>query len=352
MNEVDSKTIRVVFVSAWFTTGLPTIVFLGTMVLFVYGVFSYFDLMEGVEQRSILAEIGIGIGNLVGSVLAGIVVVVPTQKLLIALARLKKVSLTLEGTVLKCPGAKLDLRAEHSALVGAGVTPNGKTLTLINIEQGNQVLHLSLLDMVREQALEHFDDPRYVVTSVLSTEYGNAGYECDPEDPAQLEFMGAVLDLLSAHRDRNTRYQIYSAFPWDGKPNPGVSYVQEVGVEGEAVGRQVAALRREAEVSNEHFQIAGDYAVVEGSAGDSRSTFLVPLGHAVGAIEELHYTSTSTTSTTLKQKEVCVVSARDAQGAEVRITVATMPVDWLSAEYLQLAYFCQFISEMAAHDQA
>ena len=104
MSGERTKTIHVSFVSGLYTTVIPSIVFLATAALFVYGVFEYFDLMDGVDERSAWADLAIGIGNLIGSTLAGIIVMVPTQKLAIAIARLKKLSLTINGSVLEGGG--------------------------------------------------------------------------------------------------------------------------------------------------------------------------------------------------------------------------------------------------------
>jgi hypothetical protein len=348
MKQANFRKIRVPYVSGWFTTIIPAFFFLGTMALFIYFSITYFNSLEGANERSGWADFGIGIFNLVGSVICGIIVLVPVQLLLIALARLKKVNLVQNGTILKCQGTKLDLSKEHSAFVGAGVTPNDKVLTVINIRQGKRTIHLSLIDMVRETTLKHFDDKLYVGESVLSTEYGNAGYECDPGNPKHTDFMGSLLDILYTQRSINERYSLFDSFPWNKKPAPSVTYIREIDEDQTGpFSSQLEDLKKGVEVSYGKFSVSGDYVIVEGHYESKHSTFLVPLGHSVATIEEVHYIGVTTTSTPLKQKEVCFVHGTDEKGEMIKITVETMPIDTMSPEYLQLDYFFQFMLHMS-----
>jgi len=348
MKQANFRKIRVPYVSGWFTTIVPAFFFLGTMALFIYFSITYFNAQEGADERSGWADFGIGMFNLVGSVICGIIVLVPAQLLLIGLARLKKVSLVLNGTILKFRGRKLDLSKEHSGLVASGVTPNDKVLTLINIRQGKKTMHVSLIDMDREKTLRHFDNELFVGESVLSTEYGNAGYECDPENPAHTDFMSSLLDILYTQRSINDRYALFDSFPWDKDPDSSVTYIREIDKEQTGpFAAQLKDIKKGVEVSYGNFSVSGDYVILEGHLESKQATFLVPLGHSVATIEEVHYIGVTTTSTPLKQKEVCFVHGTDEKGKMIKITVETMPVDTMSPEYLQLDYFFQFMLHMS-----
>ena len=103
--------------------------------------------------------------------------------------------------------------------MGAGVTPNDKILTMIYIKQGKKSFHISLEDMARSHTLRHFKDELYIRESVLSTEYGNAGYECDPEDTTHSEFMSTLLDVLfdSVTKGSEKLYDGLPALSLDGQ---------------------------------------------------------------------------------------------------------------------------------------
>jgi len=340
--------IRVPYVSIWLVTIVPALVFLGTMGLFVYYSISYFNSLEGAENRSAWADLGIGLFNLVGSVVTAIIVVIPTQMLTLAIGRLRKVSLSLDGSILKHRRRKIDLSQPYSSFMGAGVTPNDKILTMIYIKQGKKPFHISLEDMDRTHTLRHFKDELYIRESVLSTEYGNAGYECDPEDTTHSEFMSTLLDVLFENRSINTQYALFESFPWDKNPAPSVSYIREIDeAQSGPFSAQLNELKQNIAVTYGNFSVSGDYVIIEGHLEGKAATFLAPLGHAVATIEELHYVGVTTTSTPLKQKEVCFVHGTDEQGKVIKITVDTMPADTLSDTYLQLDYFFQFMLHMS-----
>ena len=340
--------IRVPHVSVWLVTIIPAIVFLGTMGLFIYYSISYFDSLEGAENRSSWADLGIGLFNLLGSVITAVIVLIPTQMLTLALGRLRKVSLVLNGTLLIHRRRKIDLGQPHSAFVGAGVTPNDKILTMINIRQGKKSFHISAEDMDRALTLRHFKDDLYVRESVLSTEYGNAGYECDSEKAEHTDFMTSLLDVLFAQGSLNDRYALFESFPWNKDPSPSVSYIREIDeAQSGPFSAQLEDLKKGIEVAYGNFSISGDYVILQGHLEGKHATFLVPLGHSVATIEEVHYVGVSTSSTPLKQKEVCFVHGIDEQGKKIKITVETLPVDTMSDVYLQLDYFFQFMLHMS-----
>ena len=349
MKHANYKKIKVHYVSGWFTTVIPAIFFLGAMALFTYFSITYFNsqLEEG-EERSGLADFGIGILNLVGGIICGIIVLVPAQLLMIGLARLKKVRLILNGTIIQFRGKKIDLAKSHSGFVGSGVTPNDKVLTMLNIIQGKKIFHLSMIDMDREKTLQYFNNELFVSKGVLSTEYGNAGYECDPENPAHTEFMSSIIEVLFAQQSRNDRFALFDSFPWDKNPAPSVTYIREIDKElSGPFAAQFEDIKKGVEVAYGNFSISGDYVIVEGHLESRHATFLVPLGHSVATIEEVHYLGVTTTSTPLKQKEVCLVHGTDEQGKMIKISVDSMPVNTVSPEYLQLDYFFQFMVHMA-----
>ncbi len=341
--------IRVPYVSIWLVTIIPALVFLGTMGLFIYYSISYFNSLEGAENRSEWADLGIGLLNLVGSVLCGIIVVIPTQMLTLALGRLRRVSLSLDGTLLVHRGRKVDLSQSYRAIIGAGITPNDKVLTTIYIQQGKRSFHVSLEDMDRSNTLRHFKDELYVRTFVLSTEYGSAGYECDKEDSSHTDFISSLLDVLFDSKSLNERYTLFHSFPWSMQPAPSVSYIRETGnMESGAFASELKDIEQSIQVAYGNFSIAEDYVILKGHVENKEGTFLVPLRHSSAEVKEIHYVGVTSTSTPLKQRKVCLVHGSDAQGKPIKITVQTMPGDPASDEYIQLDFFTRFMQYMYA----
>jgi hypothetical protein len=285
---------------------------------------------------------------LVGSVITAIIVLIPTQILTLAIGRLRKVSLSLNGAILRHRRRKIDLSQPYSSFMGAGVTPNDKILTMINIRQGKKSFHISLEGMDRAHTLRHFKDELFVGESVLSTEYGNAGYECDSENTEHSEFISLLLDVLFANRSINAQYALFQSFPWDKNPAPSVTYIREIDeAQSGPFSAQLNDLKQNIEVAYGNFSISGDYVILQGHLEGKQATFLVPFVHAVATIEEVHYTGVTTSSTSLKQKEVCFIHGTNEQGKGIKITVDTLPVDRMSDAYMQLDYFFQFMLHMS-----
>lgn len=339
-----NQTIKVHHVSGATTVIIPTIVFLATMGLFVYGCHSYFDL--GNRDLSALAEIAIAIGNIIGGTVAGIIVVVPTHKLLLWLARRKRKALTVANKQIRTEQETFDLSQQHHAEIRSGVSVNGQTMTMVTIRQRKRWLHLSLIAMGRDTTLQYFPMTTFIGKHVVPTEYGIAGYELQKNNEVHSRFMAELLRQLYHNREQNSLHQIYIQFPWSQTAKAQIKFIRQVD-ENDA---SVTKIRENATVSGPKFSICeGQVATVTAIDLDIAKTFLLPLGHCTAAIEEHRYsTPTSSAGVAFKQQYRFIVSGRDADGRKIRITTHIMPNDPSEENHIQLTFLCRFINHMAS----
>ena len=78
-----------------------------------------------------------------------------------------------------------------------------------------------------------------------------------------------------------------------------------------------------------------------------KTTFVIPVGHAGGDVEEKSYTNTTTTSVHAKQCEYAVLYTKDAQGNAISVYADVLPSDGRSDEHAKLMMLLFFMNESA-----
>ena len=338
--------IKLVRVSFWFTTIIPTIGFLAVAPLVGYLGYDYFGVIGDSQERSDFALTCFAILSIIGGLVAGVFTTVYTQKAGLVVGRLKKQSIELEDALVKSGGKPIDLREEYYSFIRAGETPNNKILISINIAQGKKDFNICLIDMQRKDALAYFPDERFVMNNPYSTEYGIPGFECDPAQASHLEFMQSLLGRLYENRGQDRRHQIYSSFPWDIEPNPQHTHIRTINPDSDEGRTYLETLRQDVVYSGPNFELTPHYVIITTNIFvPEKTTFVIPVGHTEADVEEKSYTSATTTNIHLKQLEYPVLSGTNDQGNALSVYVDVLPTDGRSDEHTKLMMLVFFMNE-------
>jgi hypothetical protein len=324
---------------------LYSLIFLSTMAGSVYLGWQYFGIWEDRNSMSIGKELGVALVSLVGSIAAGIIVIWPTSKLILFLARLKKHMVELEGAVLSTRKLRIDLSQPHHALLTGGLTPNDKVLSSATLRQGEERFHISLEHMSREEAIACFPDENFISPMAVSTEYGVAGYECLPVRPEHGEFMRALFELLDTHKAQNHRYALHSCFPWEQDPAPETTVIELLKTEQEADARRLATLREGVLTTGPGYELTVHHLILTTRRETPENcVWVVPVGHAWADIKGVTAVMHSTSSTGVRPEDVCAIFGLDGAGKRVTIQVAVLPTDPECDEAAQLEMLIMYMN--------
>ncbi len=339
--------IHLVRVSFWFTTIIPTLIFLGSGGLAVYLGYDYFGVNENADSRSEFLNMGIGLLGILGGVVVGILAILPTHKHILAIGRRRKVGVELIDRQLRFGKHSIDLGADYYSFTRSGETPNKTILTQINITQGEQDFNICLTDMQRADALSCFPDERFVGDTPYSTEYGVPGFECEPDQPNHLEFMQILLRGLFETKHNNRRHQIYSSFPWDKTPAPDNTHIQTIDPDNTADQAFLETIRQDVLHRGPNYELTAHYAVITTKEYiDKTTTFVVPVGVQSADIEEKHYsTPNSHGGVSFKQRSLAVLYGTAPNGDAMSIYVDVLPQDGRSDEHTNLAMLVIYMNE-------
>jgi len=324
---------------------LYSLIFLSAMAGSIYLGWQYSGVWENRDSLSSGYEVWVSLVSLVGGTLAGVLVILPSSKLILFLARIKKYWVELEGTILRTKKLRIDLSQPHCATLYAGLTPNDKVLSAVSLRQEENRFHISLEDMSRDEALACFKDETFVSRNAVSTEYGVAGHECLPVRAVHGEFMRALFELLDTHKNQNHLYALHSRFPWTQKPAPETRFIELLNTEQEASARRLAALREGVITTGPAYELTLHHLILTTRRETPKNcVWVVPVGHAWGQLKGIAVPFHNTSSSGIRPEDVWAISGLDGEGKQVTIQVAVMPTDPESDEVAKLEMLINYMN--------